>query len=164
MREAATELAHKDRSLRQPSRKAPHTSLAPRLLPGDPGSRASTDIDLRKSGWILVFLLVTYGPRWSRRGASNGGGVVCEDCLRALLFNARVPQQPPPLRATRECPCFLWARRIRGVFLFGYFILDKQNKVTRQPGDKFDGIKFAWAKRARRERRMDASNKPNAEK
>ncbi len=22
---------------------------------------------------------LTYGPRWSRRGASNGGGVVCED-------------------------------------------------------------------------------------
>ena len=55
-----------------------------------------------------------------------------EDCLRALLFNARVPQRPHPLGVTRECLCLLQARRIRGVFLFGYFILDKQNKVTRQ--------------------------------
>jgi len=59
----------------------------------------------------------------------------CEDCLRTLLFNVRVPQQPHLLGVTRECLRSLQARRIRGVFLFGYFILDKQNKVTRQQGE-----------------------------
>jgi len=52
-----------------------------------------------------------------------------------LFFNARVPQRPYPLGVTRACLRFLQVRRIRGVFLFGYFILDKQNKVTRQQGE-----------------------------
>ncbi len=51
---------------------------------------------------------------------------------RSLRF---CPQRPHPLGVTRECLCFIQARRIRGVFLFGYFILDKQNKVTRQQGE-----------------------------
>ncbi len=56
-------------------------------------------------------------------------------CLRKLYFNFRVPERPHKAGVTRECLSLLQARRIRGVFLFGYFILDKQNKVTRQQGE-----------------------------
>jgi len=92
---------------------------------------------------VVVFDL---GPSWSRRGASNGWGVVREDCLdcydellriSSMRFALRAshktavqnrslrfcPQWPHPLGVTRECLCFLQARRIRGVFLFTKHVL-----------------------------------------
>ena len=54
-------------------------------------------------------------------------GGVGEDCLRAKReFRSR-----PAWRATQGTP---EGSGKRGVFLFGYFCLDKQEKVTAPPG------------------------------
>jgi len=41
---------------------------------------------------------------------------------------------PSPLQLAESFS--LVGQIVRGVFLYGYFILDKQNKVTRQQGEK----------------------------
>ena len=57
-------------------------------------------------------------------------GVFREDCLRALFFNARVPQRPNTSRMTRVCLRFLQARLIGAAFSLGTFFVAVDKEST----------------------------------
>ena len=67
-------------------------------------------------------MVLTFNPLDAMPSGTEKAGDFSEDCLRAL---ARVPQLPDFLSSAGQPKVMAW-----GVVYFGYFLLDKQKKVT----------------------------------
>lgn len=67
-------------------------------------------------------MVLTFNPLDAMPSSTEKSGDFSEDCLRAL---ARVPQLPDFLSSAGKPKVMAW-----GVVYFGYFLLDKQKKVT----------------------------------
>ena len=85
---------------------------------------------------LLFFSLVLFSPLRRSRGGRDRRGVFRCSCLSEcclLASSAAAPSITADEGTGHVVYDRLWRR---GVFFFGYFLLDKQKKVTRQQGEK----------------------------
>ena len=85
---------------------------------------------------LLFFPLVLLSPLRRSRGGRDRRGVFRCSCLSEcglLASSAAAPSITADEGTGHVVYDRLWRR---GVFFFGYFLLDKQKKVTRQQGEK----------------------------
>jgi hypothetical protein len=84
----------------------------------------------------VVFALSAFMPHRLSRGGRNRRGVFRCSCLSECYLLASSAAAPTIASDEGTAHVFYERLRRRGVFFFGYFLLDKQKKVTRQQGEK----------------------------